>query len=367
MRNWVDDFKDKLIEDRRPLPEGDFEILMGKIYHHNRQKTRRLLIGTLLGGAFVCATIFYVLPHESEEFVIVNESLEKEQKEQLMVEDVTETLHHTRPHEIKMYEYPTVQKKETRIALNDEFSDDEDTSEEERAVLDVNSDQSTIHYDNTNDFLSNNKFLNERKKRERFSVKLSFGGISGDNSSYGNLNIADGASVPGYQEAFRFSHNTPRVYGLSISYLLNERLRIVSGLDYYYCYSKVSPIMNDKITYNQYSHYLGIPFHLDWMPLKGNTVSFYIGAGCEAYKCIFATFNGETLKDGRVYFSAIGLAGVEYMPTNTLGVFLEPQYSYSLFRGNTNNEGHQSERIHTPITDGPNILSLRAGVRFLFE
>ena len=111
--------------------------------------------------------------------------------------------------------------------------------------------------------------------------------------------------------------------------------------------------------FDQRAHYLGIPMRLDWIIVRNDRLSFYAGAGAEAYKCLFAEIGSyQRIKDGNTYYSANFLAGLRYEPFRHIGLFLEPQYSYSI--------NNKEPVIKSAITDSRYLFNVRAGVSFSF-
>lgn len=155
----------------------------------------------------------------------------------------------------------------------------------------------------------------------------------------------------------QYEHLCPYTLGVTVGIPLSERLFLTSGLDYSYCLSKIT--FSDNTKADQRAHYLGIPMRLDWIIVRNDRLSFYAGAGAEAYKCLFAEIGSyQRIKDGNTYYSANFLAGLRYEPFRHIGLFLEPQYSYSI--------NNKEPVIKSAITDSRYLFNVRAGVSFSF-
>jgi hypothetical protein len=159
-----------------------------------------------------------------------------------------------------------------------------------------------------------------------------------------------------YNESY--SHEIPISFGVSVRYNLTDKLSVNTGLNYTrytstrerYYYTGGADM--DK----QYAHYLGIPVRLDWLALNKKHFNFYIGAGVQADKCIYATVGNERLREKEVLFGLNGALGFQVNIVPMVGLYFEPEISYAL------NEGS----IETFRYNEPLMISARAGLRFNF-
>ena len=106
----------------------------------------------------------------------------------------------------------------------------------------------------------------------------------------------------------------------------------------------------------QYAHYLGIPVRLDWLAVNKKHFNFYIGAGVQADKCIYAIVANERLYEKEVLFGLNGTLGFQVNIVPMVGLYFEPEVFYAL------NEGS----IKTFRYKNPFMVSARAGLRFNF-
>ena len=159
-----------------------------------------------------------------------------------------------------------------------------------------------------------------------------------------------------YNESYR--HEIPISFGVSVRYNLTDKLSVNTGLNYTrytstrerYYYTGGADM--DK----QYAHYLGIPVRLDWLAVNKKHFNFYIGAGVQADKCIYATVGNERLREKEVLFGLNGALGFQVNIVPMVGLYFEPEISYAL------NEGS----IETFRYNEPLMISARAGLRFNF-
>ena len=159
-----------------------------------------------------------------------------------------------------------------------------------------------------------------------------------------------------YNESYR--HEIPISFGVSVRYNLTDKLSVNTGLNYTrytstrerYYYTGGADM--DK----QYAHYLGIPVRLDWLAVNKKHFNFYIGAGVQADKCVYATVGNERLREKEVLFGLNGALGFQVNIVPMVGLYFEPEISYAL------NEGS----IETFRYNEPLMISARAGLRFNF-
>ena len=161
----------------------------------------------------------------------------------------------------------------------------------------------------------------------------------------------------GYSDSYQ--HEIPVSVGLSARFFLTDRLSINTGLNYTRYKSLrtrwFAPTHDQQKDW-QYAHYLGIPVRLDWMIVNKKHFNFYLGAGVQADKCIYATVGGERLHEKEVLFGLNGAMGLQFNIVPMVGLYFEPDISYSLNEGSI-----QTYRIREPF-----MISVRGGIRFNF-
>ena len=161
----------------------------------------------------------------------------------------------------------------------------------------------------------------------------------------------------GYSDSY--NHELPVSFGLSARIFLTDRLTINTGLNYTKYTSLRSRFSYE--TYDthkdwQYAHYLGIPIRIDLMAVNKKHFNFYLGAGVQADKCVYAIVGDERLHEKEILFSLNGSMGIQVNIIPMVGLYLEPEISYTL------NEG----RIETFRSKEPYMFTIRAGMRFNF-
>ena len=164
-------------------------------------------------------------------------------------------------------------------------------------------------------------------------------------------------SKTGYTDSY--NHEIPVSVGVSVRIHLTDEVSINTGLNYTRYtstrvrrYDAASAKQKDK----QNVHYLGIPVRLDWMAVNRKHFGFYMGAGFQMDKCVYASVAGEKLHEKQVLFGLNGAMGIQVNVVPLVGLYFEPELSYAL------NEGS----IQTFRYDNPCVLTVRGGLRFNF-
>ena len=125
-----------------------------------------------------------------------------------------------------------------------------------------------------------------------------------------------------------YTHYRPLKTGVSARIPLTEKISLTSGLTYSLYGSKFTYYFSGEKT--QLAHYLGIPVRLDCTLASNRWLDVYIGGGIAGDLCIGSTFGGEAFaKDGPA-FSALGAGGIQWNMTPRIGLYLEPELSWTL-------------------------------------
>ncbi len=123
------------------------------------------------------------------------------------------------------------------------------------------------------------------------------------------------------------SNRMPLVVGLSLKFPVTEMIGITTGLEYSLYSSSFSYPSGEK---TQLVHYLGIPVRLDWTFVSSRWLDAYLGAGIKGDLCVGATLDGHSIgKDGPA-FRLLGAGGIQFNATRNLGLFVEPEVSWTL-------------------------------------
>ena len=157
----------------------------------------------------------------------------------------------------------------------------------------------------------------------------------------------------------KYTHEIPVSIGVSARFRLTDRLSVNTGLNYTRYNSTRNRTYHNTSrseSARQSVHYLGIPVRLDWMLVNRKHFNFYMGAGVQMDKCLYATVGDERLHEKQFLFGVNGSLGFQFNIVPMVGLYFEPDFSYSL------NEGS----LQTFRTREPFMISARAGLRFTF-
>ena len=161
----------------------------------------------------------------------------------------------------------------------------------------------------------------------------------------------------GYSDSYQ--HEIPVSVGLSARFFLTDRLSINTGLNY----TRYKSLRTRwfAATYDQqkdwqYAHYIGVPVRLDYNAVNRKHFNLYFGAGLQMDKCVYATVGDERLHEKQILFGLNGAMGLQVNIVPMVGLYFEPEVSYSLNKGS----------IETFRSDEPFVVTVRGGLRFNF-
>ena len=134
--------------------------------------------------------------------------------------------------------------------------------------------------------------------------------------SYGNPLDCNPPSF--LNEVDHFTHTFP----------FSDRLRITTGLEYSLYQTRVSFTKSGEK--KQAAHYLGVPLRLDGSLASNRWLDVYVGGGVSGDWCVGATLAGKEIPRDGFSFSLLGAGGVQFNMTRRLGLYVEPEISWTL-------------------------------------
>ena len=407
MEDWTDIIGEELESIEEPLPADDWSVLQQK-YAASRRRKRAAFFAWAGGITSIAAAIALVLLLIRPADVPSNDDIVAEQHPPIEEVVPTDTVSIDASSDTSDTVIPK-KKRQIPASVNvvkpsDDILIAQDNAEEkvpeeeeifevvkdtvsitERLLADAGNtnDKKEVTKDNQTDYWGLDDFPDDEPKRKRIKVSV---GLSGSASASPIIKMYDANLEPpqgdmtgpgqkdstevetpeparalmrsksSYTEKYR--HEIPKSFGVSARLHLTDRLSINTGLNYTRYASDRTRIFSDYIYQNdrQYVHYLGIPVRLDWMIVNRKHFNFYLGAGIQADKCIYATVGGERLHEKEVLFGLNGAIGLQYNIVPMVGLYFEPDISYSL------NEGS----IQTYRSREPFVITVRGGLRFNF-
>ena len=407
MEDWTDIIGEELESVEEPLPADDWSVLQQK-YAASRRRKRAAFFAWAGGITSVAAAIAFVLLLIRPADVPSNDNLVAEEHPPIEEVVSTDTVSIDASSDTSDTVIPK-KKRQIPASVNvGKPSDDiliaQDNAEEqvpeeeeifevvkdtvsitERLLADAGNtnDKKEVTKDNQTDYWGLDDFPDDEPKRKRIKVSV---GLSGSASASPIIKMYDvnleppqgDMTGPGQKDSTevetpeparalmrskssyteKYRHEIPKSFGVSARLHLTDRLSINTGLNYTRYASDRTRIFSDYTYQNdrQYVHYLGIPVRLDWMIVNRKHFNFYLGAGIQADKCIYATVGGERLYEKEVLFGLNGAMGLQFNIVPMVGLYFEPDISYSL------NEGS----IQTYRSREPFVVTVRGGLRFNF-
>ena len=143
--------------------------------------------------------------------------------------------------------------------------------------------------------------------------------------SYGNPLDCNPPSF--LNEVDHFTHTFPFKGGLSVGIPVSDRLRITTGLEYSLYQTRVSFTKSGEK--KQAAHYLGVPLRLDGSLASNRWLDVYVGGGVSGDWCVGATLAGKEIPRDGFNFSLLGAGGVQFNMTRRLGLYVEPEISWT--------------------------------------
>ena len=409
MEDWTDIIGEELENIEAPLPADDWSVLQQK-YAAAQRKKRAAAFAWAGGITSVAAAVALVLLLVRPDSKVVENDLVAETLpptedvvpvDSIVIESPIDTTLNVVPLVQKKVSIPIdVVKKTADDALLAENQTEEIPSENTEEVFDVIRDttslkdkfladaSTTSKMDSSEDAYTQptgtfgfDDFPEDEPRRKRRPVSV---GMSGSISGTPVIRVMD-VGVPDMPPEFEmpgdssvvetpapsavmmrnsrrynehYSHEIPISFGVSVRYCFTDRFSLNTGLNYTrYTSTRERYYYNGEADMDkQYAHYLGIPVRLDWMAVNKKHFNFYIGAGVQADKCIYAIVANERLYEKEVLFGLNGALGFQVNIVPMVGLYFEPEVSYAL------NEGS----IKTFRYKNPFMVSARAGLRFNF-
>ena len=409
MEDWTDIIGEELENIEEPLPADDWSVLQQK--YAAAQKRKKAAAFAWAGGIMsVAAAVALVLllvrpatvpaddnlvadqlPPIEEVVPVDTVSIESQSENVEIPETVAPKKRKLIPTSVNVVKPSddmliAQDKTEDNIPAEEEIFDvvKDTVSVTERLLADAGNtnDKKDMAEDNHMDYWGFGDFPDDEPMRRRMKVSVGLSGSASANPipKMYDVNLEppqDNVTAPGSKDSTevdspelarmmrskssyteKYKHEIPKSFGVSARFHITDKLSINTGLTYtryasdrtrMYSYSDYQ---NDR----QYVHYLGIPVRLDWMIVNRKHFNFYLGAGVQADKCIYATVGGERLHEKEVLFGLSGAMGLQFNIVPMVGLYFEPDISYSL------NEGS----IQTYRSMEPFMVTVRGGLRFNF-
>lgn len=219
------------------------------------------------------------------------------------------------------------------------------------------------------------------RRAENGGSKWQFGvGTSGNMTRYSSTNgimpvrYSDVAMAQGSSNAYLSAeplqrdckettkHNMPVSFGATVSYSLNDRLALTSGLVYTLATSSFEHGTSSNASMDEQTlHYVGIPLTASYTVWSNNWLKTYVNAGGQADFNVSAKVETEghttDIDKDRAQLSVGAAAGVQLNVVKQMGVYVEPGVRYYFDNGSN---------VQTVFKEHPCNFSLQMGLRWNF-
>ena len=408
MEDWTDIIGEELEEFQEPLPADDWKVLQQKYTASSRRK-RLAAFGWAGGIASVAAAVLLVLvlvlgeaPAVQENFVADNlqPTVTSVLPEEETSRPVGESPQDDKENFLQEEETPE-QKGETIRSIEETLQPDkkEVSSDTIKVVSDTTSLAQKLIAEASAPAKDNNKsdnvaqtvgawdfedYREDEIKRKRRSVSI---GVAGAVSGRGVIGFAMMSDAPppissvspedtlssvaavltrsktesnrDYTYTDSYRHNLPIAVGVSARFYISDRMTLNTGLNYTKYISRRGKYYHktgEHTRVEQCAHYLGVPLRFDWIASAKPYFNFYMGAGVQIDKCVYAVIENERLYENQILFSVSGVMGFQVNIMPLVGIYFEPEVSYNVNKGT----------IETLRSDLKLMVSARGGLRFNF-
>lgn len=157
-------------------------------------------------------------------------------------------------------------------------------------------------------------------------------------------------------------HNMPVSFGATVSYALNDRLALTSGLVYTLATSSFEHGMSSNASKDEQTlHYVGIPLTASYTVWSNSWLKTYVNAGGQADFNVSAKVETEghttDIDKDRAQLSVGAAVGVQLNVVKQMGVYVEPGMRYYFDNGSN---------VQTVFKEHPCNFSLQMGLRWNF-
>lgn len=217
----------------------------------------------------------------------------------------------------------------------------------------------------------------QKRKSERFAISVSASnvGAKAGSGNPGNLPMSGALSTgapsikpltqiilrnEGNEIVSKSKHHQPLSVGVNVSFCLNDRMSITTGLLYSRLYSEFRTGTDDNRSQtDQTMHYLGIPVRLTYDIWSNNRFRFYGSGGATVEKAVKgravtkyfidnSLISGETtsVSERRPQFSVTAGVGGEMTVISPLAIYAEPGLTYYIDNGSSVQNFYKDKKLN---------------------
>ena len=373
MKQWDDIIKDRLEGYESPIPEGALDRFHAlQAQKKGPKKGLRAALVTSLAAA-AAAAVFFIPKHsvssdgkaETAELIETSSHAPEDvqpdpvdQPAQPAMPQLATQTPFQKPHRklVPSMSEPKI-KKDAEPQLLETSVVEEESQQSVPTIQEILAEYSTVPTGDTSIAITvNNPKIGEIAERALFtsSGAAALAGLTLCLFSGGG----GGASTPWKETEYLEDpiHHLPSRIGLTASLPVSDKVRFVSGFEYFQYSSEFNYIKSGEK--HQLAHYIGVPLRIDWVPVSIGRADIYLGGGLEGNFCVAASQSGQKINKDRPTLSLIGACGAQYRITDSFGIYLEPVLSWT---------PGSYDRLETYSTEHPLMLSVSTGLRFIIN
>lgn len=357
MEKWIEIIIKRISTDQMDLPPGDWDSLE-KEYFSRKRRRWTLPLTILTASAAAAVVMMSIIPNHSADTenyyetkapYVANGSSSME-----TIEETKEPLKKvSRPAYgiITPSATPSMEFIEPSLENNEvteekeEYPSQKHINEESKYSID------RYYFDNTVETI-------QRKSRKKVELSSHIGGFKSNRANGNGENSHIGYAVSGEMVEIPAHHSVPYSIGLDISYPIDNKLSLVSGIEasvYRSEFYNAFGIGKNR-QYNQTAWFIGIPLTMEYTIWQADHFSFWIGAGGKVDRCIYAYRNGTKVRDNNFNWSVLANTGIQYSINNKVGLFLSPEVSWYFKPEHTD--------LYVYRTEKPLMFTIDAGMKF---
>lgn len=210
------------------------------------------------------------------------------------------------------------------------------------------------------------------RKHGRLGFGTGMGAFAaGDGGQTMGYNLVQSDAVPPElasqpQTTTHEDHKRPLKVGLAVSYRVNDRLSVQTGVTYAYLRSTITTSDYDGTTTSkQRLHYVGVPVTVNYSLWRKKRLSVYVSGGGEVQQLVSGhaketiehydgnpTHDEKHVSDHRPQFSVTAAAGAEYRLLPHVGAYVEPCASYHFDNGSDVRNYYKDKKLNFGVGVG---------------
>lgn len=378
---WLDDINSKLSDFRQPVPDELWRGIESGLVRRRRAVFALRAAACLIAAVLVCAVLFIMPGSDDSPLKLTLTADITPQKPSVRTDNTPAAPLHVVAREAKKTsEKPSIR----RIS---EEKPDADVAKASKAVCpdsaaspspdtaSVRKEKYVLPQERTQDRYA--LVTTQKRKSGRFAVSVSAsnvgaktgGGNQGNMPMSGALSAGAPSIKPltqiilrneGNEIVSKSKHHQPLSAGVNVSFSLNDRMSITTGLLYSRLYSEFRTGTDDNRSQtDQTMHYLGIPVRLTYDIWSNDRFRFYGNGGATVEKAVKgravtkyfidnSLISGETtsVSERRPQFSVTAGAGGEMTVISPLAIYAEPGLTYYIDNGSSVQNFYKDKKLN---------------------